>query len=258
MDTDGTGGPPVRIHVTITVKGDSLIADFTGSSPQVRGAINCTDSFVQAVIAFCVRALMREDVPNSAGLFNPLGIIAPEGSVVNVRMPGASSMRGITGFRMIDAVFGAFAQMLPDRVYAAGEGGNSLVIMGGSRADGSPFVYYELVSGTWGARPDRDGNDGLCNIASIGSNIPIEQAEVEYPVRIDRYGYVMDSGGPGRFRGGLAIEREWTLLAQEAQSDHSLRPARSPALRAAGRMPGKRFHQHPASCRWTGRRFCRR
>jgi N-methylhydantoinase B len=216
MDSDGTGGPPVRIHVVITVKGDNLTADFTGTSPQVRGAINCTDSYVQAVVAFAVRALMREDVPNSAGLFKPLRIIAPEGSVVNVRMPGASSMRGVTGFRMIDAVFGALAQMLPDRVYAAGEGGNSLVILGGSRADGSPFVFYELVCGTWGARPDRDGNDGLCNIASIASNIPIEQAEVEYPVRIDRYGYVTDSGGAGRYRGGLAIEREWTLLAPEA------------------------------------------
>jgi N-methylhydantoinase B len=217
MDTDGTGGPPVRIQVKITIHGDSLTADFTGTSPQVRGAINCTDSYAQAVIAFCTRALMREDVPNTAGLFKPLAVIAPEGSVVNVRMPGASSMRGVTGFRMIDAVFGAFAQMLPDRVYAAGEGGNSLVIMGGSRADGSPFVFYELVSGTWGARPDRDGNDGLCNIASIGSNIPVEQAEIEYPVRVDRYGYVTDSGGAGRFRGGLAIEREWTLLAPEAQ-----------------------------------------
>jgi N-methylhydantoinase B len=217
MDSDGVGGPRVCIHVKITVSGDSLTADFTGTSPQVRGAINSTDSYAQAVIAFCVRALMREDVPNSAGLFNPIRLIAPAGTVVNVQMPGASSMRGVTGFRMIDAVFGAFAQMLPDRVYAAGEGGNSLVIIGGNRSDGSPFVYYELVSGTWGARPDRDGNDGLCNIAAIASNIPIEQAEVEYPVRIDRYGYVTDSGGPGRYRGGLAIEREWTLVAPEAQ-----------------------------------------
>src|SRR5205085_1355826 len=111
--------------------GDQLTADFTGSSPQVRGAINCTWSFVAAVVAFCVRAVMREEVPNTAGMFRPLRVIAPEGSVVNVSMPGASSMRGITGFRMADAIFGALAKMLPDRVYAAGEGGNSLVILGG-------------------------------------------------------------------------------------------------------------------------------
>lgn len=217
MDTDGTDGPPVRIHVTLTVAGDFLTADFTGSSPQVRGALNCTWSFAAAVVALCVRAVMREDVPNTAGLFKPLRIITPEGSVVNVRMPGASSMRGVTGFRMADVVFGALARMLPDRVFAAGEGGNTLVILGGQRdSDSSRYVYYELLSGTWGARPDRDANDGLCNIANVASNISVEQAETEYPVRIERYGFVQDSGGAGKFRGGLAIEREWTLLGPEA------------------------------------------
>jgi N-methylhydantoinase B len=125
-------------------------------------------------------------------------------------------MRGVTGFRTADVVFGALAGLLPDRVLAAGEGGNTLVIIGGQRADKSPYVYYELLSGTWGARPDRDGNDGLCNPANVASNIPVEQAECEYPVRIVRYGLVRDSGGAGQFRGGLAIEREWQLLDGEA------------------------------------------
>jgi N-methylhydantoinase B len=106
--------------------------------------------------------------------------------------------------------------LLPDRVLAAGEGGNTLVIIGGQRPDRSPYVYYELMSGTWGARPDRDGNDGLCNPANVASNIPIEQAECEYPVRLERYGYVQDSGGAGKYRGGLAIQREWRLLEGEA------------------------------------------
>ena len=145
-------------------------------------------------------------------------------------------MRGLTGFRIVDAVFGALAQFLPDRVFAAGEGGNSLVVIGGRRPDRQPYVYFELMSGTWGARPDRDGNDGLCNIANIASNIPVEQAESEYPIRIERYGLVRDSGGAGKFRGGQAIEREWRLLGEEAhlaiRSDR--RPA--PALRPAGRQ----------------------
>ncbi len=216
LDSDGVGGPRVRIRVTVTVRGDSLTADFTGTDPQVRGAVNSTLSFTAAVVALCVRAVMREEIPNTEGMFRPLEIIAPEGTLVNVRMPGASSMRGVTGFRMADAVFGALAGLLPDRVLAAGEGGNTLVIIGGQRQDRSPYVYYELLSGTWGARPDRDGNDGLCNPANVASNIPIEQAECEYPVRIDRYGLVCDSGGAGRYRGGMAIEREWTLLSGEA------------------------------------------
>ena len=216
MDSDGVGGPPVRLTVTITVEDDTLTADFTGTNPQVRGAINNTLSFTASVVALCVRSVMREDIPNTAGMFKPLNIIAPAGTVVHGVMPAASSMRGITGFRLADTVFGALASLLPDRVLAAGEGGNSLVIIGGQREDRTPYVYYELMSGTWGARPDRDGNDGLCNPANVASNIPVEQAECEYPVHIERYGYVMDSGGAGKFRGGLGLEREWRLLSGEA------------------------------------------
>ena len=92
------------------------------------------------------------------------------------------------------------------------------MILGGHRDEDrqDPFVYYELLSGTWGARPDRDGNDGLSNIANVASNIPVEQVETQFPIRIERYGFVADSGGAGRFRGGMAIEREWTLLGPEA------------------------------------------
>lgn len=216
LDSDGVGGPPTRIQVTLTVKGDALTADFSGSSPQVRGALNSTLSFTASVVALCVRAVLQEDIPNTAGMFRPLNIIAPSGTVVNVEMPGASSMRGVTGFRMADTVFGALAGLLPERVLAAGEGGNTLVIIGGQRPNKSPYVYYELLSGTWGARPDRDGNDGLCNPANVASNIPVEQAEAEYPVRVERYGLVRDSGGAGKFRGGLAIEREWRLLSGQA------------------------------------------
>ena len=200
MDSDGVGGPPVRIQVTVTVEGDTLTADFTGTDPQVRGAINCTLSFTASAVAMCVRSMLQAEIPNTAGMFKPIKIIAPEGTVVNAVMPAASSMRGITGFRLVDTVFGALAGLLPDRVPAAGEGGNTLVIIGGQRENKAPYVYYELLSGTWGARPDRDGNDGLCNPANIASNIPIEQAECEYPVRIERYGLVRDSGGAGKFR----------------------------------------------------------
>ena len=216
MDSDGVGGPRVELRATLTVEGDALTADFTGSAPQVRGSLNNTLSFTASVVYLCVRAAMREEIPNTAGMFKPIRVIAPEGTVVNGSMPAASSMRGITGFRLTDTVFGALAQLLPDRVLAAGEGGNSLVIIGGERPDRSRYVFYELLSGTWGARPDRDGNDGLCNPANVASNIPIEEAECAYPIRIERYGLVRDTGGAGRFRGGLAIEREWTLLSGEA------------------------------------------
>ena len=216
MDSDGIDVSPVKLVAKITIHGDSLTADFTGSAPQVRGALNNTLSFTASVVYLCVRAALKTEVPNTAGMFRPITVVAPEGTVVNGAMPAASSMRGVTGFRLTDTVFGALAQLLPDRILAAGEGGNTLVILGGERADRSRYVFYELLSGTWGARPDRDGNDGLCNPANVASNIPIEEAESNYPIRIERYGLVQDSGGPGKFRGGMAIEREWTLLAGSA------------------------------------------
>ena len=215
MDSDGVDGPRVRIQVKITVEGDSLTADFTGTDPQVRGALNSTLSFTEGAVAVCVRCAMREEVPNTAGMFRPLNIITEPGTVVDVVMPGASSMRGVTGFRMVDTIFGALAGLLPDRILAAGEGGNTLVVIGGLREDRSPYVYYELMTGTWGGRPDRDGNDGLCNPINVASNIPVEHAETEYPLRIRRYGLVGDSGGAGKYRGGLAVEREWELLEGE-------------------------------------------
>jgi N-methylhydantoinase B len=127
-------------------------------------------------------------------------------------MPGASSMRGVTGFRIVDAVCGALAQLLPNRVAAAGEGGNTLAIFGAERPDGDRFIFYELVVGTWGGTPEADGNDGLTNPASLAANIPVEVAESEYPIVVERYGLVPDSGGAGLHRGGLAIERVWRCL----------------------------------------------
>lgn len=215
LDSDGLGGPPVKIQVTLTVEGDSLTADFTGTDPQMRGAMNSTLSFAASAVGMCVRAVMQEQIPNNTGMFRPIRVISPPGTVVNVEMPGASSMRGVTGFRVVDVVFGALAALLPDRVPAAGEGGNTLVIIGGRRPDKSRYVFFELLSGTWGGRPDRDGNDGLSNPANVASNIPIEQAECEYPVLIEKYGLVCDTGGAGKYRGGMAVERQWRLLGNE-------------------------------------------
>lgn len=215
MDSDGVGGPRVRFQVTATIEGDTFTADFRGTDPQVRGALNSTRSFTCGAVAVCVRCAMSGDVPNTAGMFRPLNIITEPGTVAEVVMPGASSMRGVTGFRMVDTIFGAMAGLLPDRILAAGEGGNTLVVFGGRHPDRSAYIYYESLTGTWGGRPGMDGNDGLCNPIVVASNIPVEQAEAEYPVRIRRYGLVGDTGGPGKYRGGLAVEREWELLEGE-------------------------------------------
>ena len=216
LDSNGVGGPRVKLQVTLTVEGDSLTADFRGTDPQAPGAINNSLSFTASVANLCVRSVFREEIPNTAGMFRPIRIVTEPGTVVHGVMPAASSMRGITGFRLVDTMFGALSGIVPDRVMAAGEGGNSLVIIGGEHEDKSPYVYFELICGTWGGRPDRDGIDGITNPANVASNVPVEQAESEYPLRIERYGLVDDSGGAGKYRGGMAIEREWTLLRDDA------------------------------------------
>ena len=136
------------------------------------------------------------------------------GTVVHVVMPHASSMRGVAGYRISDVMNGALAQIVPDRVPAAGEGGSTLAWFAG-RVDGEPFVYNELVVGTWGGRPGRDGNDGLANPCASIANVPIEIAETEWPIVVERYGFVADSGGEGRYRGGLAIERVWRCVVPD-------------------------------------------
>lgn len=214
LDDDGVDPGAIAIKVKLTVEGDSVTIDFTGSSPQVRGAINSPLPFTVSCCGYAVRSIMRADIPNTSGTFRPIRIIAPEGSILNHVMPAASTMRGVVGFRLCDALFGALAQVVPDQVPAAGEGGNTLVIIGGYRADRSSFVMFDLIAGTWGARATKDGNDGLANPASVLANIPAELMEREYPFRLEEYGLAQDSGGPGQYRGGLAITRQFRYLGE--------------------------------------------
>jgi N-methylhydantoinase B len=212
LDSDGIERRDVPITATVTIAGDEITADLTESSPMVAGALNSTRSFIQACVYQAVRSALEVEIPNTSGAFKPIRVLTKPGTVAHVVMPGASSMRGVTGFRALDAVNGALAQLIPHRVGAASEGGNTLAVFGSEREDGSRFIFYELVVGTWGGTPQHDGNDGLTNPASLAANIPVEVAESEFPIRIERYGLVPDSGGDGRFRGGLAIERVWRCL----------------------------------------------
>ena len=215
LDDDGVDPDPIALQVKLIVRGDSLTVDFTGSSPQVRGGINSPLPFTVSCCGYAVRAVMRANIPNTSGLFRPLHVIAPEASILNPVMPAASSMRGVVGFRLSDALFGALAQVVPDVVPAAGEGGNSLIIIGGYNKQRVPSIMFDLVGGTWGARPDKDGNDGLTNPGSVISNIPAELMELEYSVRLEQYALAQDSGGAGKFRGGLAIVRDWRFLGDQ-------------------------------------------
>ena len=228
LGSDGIDICDVPITAHVTIAGDEVTVDLTDSAPMVRGSLNSTRSFVQACAYQAVRAALTVEVPNTAGAFRPINVLTRPGTVAEVVMPGASSMRGVTGFRVLDAVNGALAQLIPERVPAAGEGGNTLAIFGADRPGGGRFVFYELVVGTWGGTPEADGNDGLTNPASLAANVPVEVAEQEYPIVVERYGLVPDSGGAGLHRGGLAVERVWRCLTPDTslivRSDRASHP----------------------------------
>jgi N-methylhydantoinase B len=238
LGSDGVDVCDVPITAHVTIARDEVTADLTDSAPMVRGSLNSTRSFVQACVYQAVRAALTVEVPNTAGAFRPIHILTKPGTIAEVVMPGASSMRGVTGFRVVDAVSGALAQLIPDRVPAAGEGGNTLAIFGAERPEGGRFIFYELVVGTWGGTPEADGNDGLTNPASLAANIPVEVAESEYPIVVERYGLVPDSGGAGLNRGGLAIERVWRCLTPRTSLIVRSDRAKHPPYGLAGGGPG--------------------
>jgi N-methylhydantoinase B len=201
----------------LPVEGETLTVDFAGTSPQVRGGINCPLSFSQSAVYACVRGLMPAGLPNNEGYFRPIQVRIPEGSILNPRPPAPVAARGLTGFRVANAVFGALAQVAPDRVPAAEIGGDTGVSFGGYLPPArTPFVFLEFLYGSWGGRPDRDGIDGVASAVVNFSNNPVEVLESELPLRVEQYGYVPDTGGPGKFRGGLSLVRDFRLLADEA------------------------------------------
>ena len=223
LDDDGIDPDPIPITVAITITGDQMTVDFTGSSLQVRGGINCPLSFTQSTAYACVRCLMGADVPNNSGYFRPITVIAPEGTIVNPLAPGPVAARGLTGFRIANVVFGALAQAAPDRVPACEIGGDTGVSIGGYERvvkDGKTelrgFVFLEFLYGSWGGRLDKDGIDGVASSVVNFSNNPAEVLEAELPLRIEGYSYLPDTGGAGIHRGGLSLVRDFRLLAEEA------------------------------------------
>ncbi len=217
IDDDGVEfGKPIRLFVTLTKKGDNLLADWTGTSEQVKGAINNTLSFTQAAVYCCVRSVLPKGIPNNEGVFRAIKVTAPEGTIANMVLPGACAARGLTGFRMVDCCFGALAMMLPDQVFAASDGGNTGISIGGYDSHRNPFIYVDFTCGTWGGRPFADGLDGNSNMHANMASTSVEITEAEHPIEILAYEFVPDKSGAGKYRGGTPYRRDYRLLEEEA------------------------------------------
>jgi len=216
IDDDGFGSGPIPIAVTLRIAGDEIMADFSGTSPQVRSALNATMSFTKSTVYAALKCVVDDDIPSNSGFYRPITVTAPAGTILNPLRPAPRAARGLTGFRACDAVLGALAQALPGRVPAAGEGGASMIAIGGRRRDHSAFIFVDFVTGGWGARPAADGLDGNSPIAANLSNVPVEEIEAHEPLRVERYGFLPDTGGAGQFRGCLSVVRQYRFLEEEA------------------------------------------
>lgn len=214
---DGLGecGGPIRFKVRITVAGDALEIDWTGTNGEVPGAINGPIACTYSVAYAAVRCAMRGAVPNCEGCVRPVRVLAPLGTIVNPRPPAACAARGVMAYRMLDVLFAAFAKIVPDRMPATGEGGPSAVSLSGTH-DGKTWLITDGILGSWGGRGTKDGIDGITNPGANFSNMPVELIEARYPLRIEEYGLVTNSGGAGRHRGGMALTRSYRILAEHA------------------------------------------
>jgi N-methylhydantoinase B len=216
IDDDGVDyGKPIRLFVTIRKKGGHMVVDWTGTNPQVKGAINNTLSFTKAASYTGVRSVLPPGIPNNEGVFRAIEVICPPGTVGNGVLPAACAARGLTGFRMTDCMFGALAMMLPQRVKAAGDGGNTGISIGGYDDERKPFIYVDFTCGAWGARPWADGLDGNSHMFANMASHSIEVTEAEHPISLLAYEFVADRAGAGKFRGGVPFKRDYRFNETE-------------------------------------------
>ena len=239
IDDDGVDlEQPIRLFVTVHKRGGHISFDWTGSAPQVAGAINATLSVTRASSFTAIRSILPQDIPNNDGTFRAIDVTAPPGTITNMVLPAACAARGLTGFRMLDCAFGALAGLAPERVGAASDGGNIGVSVGGYRADRSPFIYVDFTCGTWGGRPWADGLSGNANLMANMAAQPAEIIEVEHPLEILANEFVTDRCGAGQHRGGAPFYRDYRFTEREGVLQVRSDRQRHPPYGLSGGRPG--------------------
>jgi len=216
LDDDGIDlDVPIRLHVKLLVRGETITVDLSGCAPQVQGPTNATlastnSAVMYAIMSTCM-SLGDDAFAANAGCYRPVTTIAPEGTVVNARHPAPVVHRIAIGHRLLNAIFGALHQAVPDRVPAAYYGNSYVCTFQTVAADARREVLVEIEIGGTGAHPARDGVNALSAGMHNNANIPIEMIEAQMPLTITRYGLVPGSGGAGMRRGGLGLAREWRI-----------------------------------------------
>ena len=238
LDEDGVTGERVKLAATITVKDGHITVDLSASAKQIGSGKNVPLTHSYATAYYCLKSVVDPFVPTNEGLYRTVTLVAPEGLVVNPVAPAAVSSRNMTSMILAEAMLNALGQAAPSRSVAAGGPGQGCISSGADPQHGRYFINYENLAGGQGARCSADGMDVVMINMTNTSNLPVEAMEMEFPLRIERYELVTDSGGPGKFRGGMGIVRDMRLLADNAGV--SLRSSRQkyPAPGMAGGTPG--------------------
>lgn len=217
LDSDGMGATDIPIAVRVDVAGEDIRFDFAGTGPQMRGNFNLTMNATQSAVYYVLKGMLDPDLPNNHGLIRAVEITAPLGTLTNARFPAAVAGRANTSQRVIDVLIGALAQALPERAVAAANGANvTAVFYGHDPRHDRPYVYLETLGGGFGGRFAKDGKDGVQVHITNTSNLPVEAIETEYPLLVESYGLIEDSGGAGRHRGGMGLRRVVRPVGHEA------------------------------------------
>ncbi|HEX9076370.1 MAG TPA: hydantoinase B/oxoprolinase family protein, partial [Anaerolineae bacterium] len=216
VDDDGLTSKPIRLQVNIQKEGDHALVDFDGTDPEVPGNVNCPIATVHAAVYYALIAVVDPHVPANSGCYRPFEVSAQEGLVVNPRPPRACGARTNVSQKITEAMLLALSQGLPDRVMAGSHGQiTNCGFSGYDPVTGKRFVYIDIQGGGAGARWCKDGRDGQDSHLARFMNTPIEAVELEFPMRIERYEFIPDTGGAGKYRGALAVRRDIRSLIDE-------------------------------------------
>ncbi len=209
LDDDGITSDPVKIQMRVKISGDTMAVDFNGTSPQTKGNVNSPWSCTLAGVYYTLVGIIDPYMPVNSGTFRPVKVTCEKGLVTNPLPPAGVTARSQTMTKIVEAMLKAMAHVTPDRVVAGSHGQactNSFT--GIHPTTGKRFTYIEIQGGGAGARATKDGPDGQDLHLGRFMNTPVEAAELEYPVTIQRYEFIPDSGGAGKFRGGLSLRRD--------------------------------------------------
>ncbi len=240
VDDDGIDiGRGHTVRVRVTIDGERISADFTGTDPQAKGPINAAFSQALSGVLFVVRSILSPDIPVNDGLFWSIDVYFPQGSLCNPNPPAACNARMATVMAVIEAMLGALSEIVPEARVAASSNVHVSTLSGVEPGTGRAWAAVDPQFGGGGARGDRDGNDTLGSMIMEGSALHcVEAYEMEYPLRFERFEVWKDSGGPGRWRGGQGSRRDVRFLADGVFTGRATDRCRIPPPGAGGGLPG--------------------